>query len=1052
MSDSRMDHALKKGDKLCCKEGTYEIMGLIGSGGMSLVYEAVLDGSNKPCALKEYDPYGQGSLRVNGVIPLTPELQTMAMHEMEMSQQASQNNRRIAYSTKLEPFEMVVDGVRYHPDGQGIFMVQEPLSHGISFNAMVQQMAMEGQRFPHIFDTLSLVQQVLLALIQCHKNGVWFGDLHPGNIIFCDVEHQHAKYGVGVLVDFGASQQLESDGKTKPLCGVCATADYAAPELMEPGVRVGPEADIYSVGVLLQNCILGPAELEGMICAPSAMRRLYEDRGWQLGCRSSAGALYELICKATAQYPEERYKTADEMLDAVGKLMESVKPPSHILPNNLSAPDYFQPGNRMEMVKKARRQLLEHGSKPLFLHGIAGIGKSETAIQIGLDLMGKDRREVYLIHWHESTRHTVESLFEDKESASQRSGLGGRHNARRNSDYLFERNLDILAREYKGTVLILDNFYQDGKGLDDLRSEDAFRRLLGLCPKISILLTTRYDTKEPQWHIDPLSEDDLLELMRHFMPYQWEEEKEEDLRKLIRQVENHTLAVSLIAKTLEAMEGDLTAAQLLEVFSNKTLEIAEMDAVTTDQDRTYKQERIYGHLKALFDYSNLSVPQLQMMAIACILPDGGMDRALLKSCLPKELNDARKALRRCGWLERRGDKIVTHPLIAQICREIEEEDTVYDFLKGLMKQCDFNQFRYERYQQLAQTAANASEHLCPLAAAYASVIYDKMGDVRRSRHYSEKALEAIESAGLHIVDPDLFEICLCNLSDAQRIGGNVKEAYEIASQALEYYRQHEKAGYFPYQIYESLVMCCLEVPDVAGAVSYMEEMKRHLETDSTADEYRKARCYTVFGDVELHRNRKEEALKQFLKAEEIYNRLPQKDVNVEPVASILAGIGACYDDSKPRKALEYLERGRDMLETWYEGVPHPGLRNFYGEIAKVYLDLGNFPKAEENIMKSLRIMEPIVGRGHPELCTEYCMLCVVYRALGKAKEELNYLKLAVEAGATEFVGPMAMKLMIQSNTPKEIAEAQEYLKRLRGRGIDTTMWEMTLRFKSGGRT
>lgn len=1006
-----MDQALKKGDVLRCAEGDYVIADIIGMGGMSVVYAATLTGSEKTYALKEYFPVDGAQQRVNGTIPLTPEQRRLAEHEKEMSQQAAQNTRRIADSKVLQPVEIVTGGQQFHPQNEGMFMLQELLSHGIRFDAMVQQLIPERQRFPHIFDTLLLIQQVLLALKQCHKNGVWFGDLHPGNVIFCDVDPQHQRVGQSVLVDFSASQSLRSDGRTVPLDTVYATPGFAAPELYEDHPRVGAQADIYSVGALLLRCLLEPEEI-----AAGGMT-VDSRRGAEIGCdRFSLSLLNRLIDNAMAWEPGQRYPHADAMLRDVRKLMDEVERPRHLLSPNLSDPDYFLPGSREPMIEAAVRGL-ENRNIRIIVHGLGGIGKTEIAIQVGQRLKGI--RRAYLLHWQESTRRTIETLFPCRGVALDRNDL-------------FVRNFNILRDEYSGSVLILDNFYRADKGLDDLLSEPAFQQLQDL--DVSLLLTTRYVTPDDQWQVESLSEDDLVKLMGHFLRHHREEES--ILRALIRQVEQHTLTVKLIAQTLEAEEGRLTGEKLLELLRSHSLHQAKMRPVSTDQNRTRRQARIYQHLQTLFDYTNLSSSQRQMMAIGCILPGGGIDVPLLRSCLTEELDEARWGLVRRGWLDQRSDKIVVHPLIAQVCREIQEAHVVADFLGELTQQCDPAHYAHELFCQSAQTLANASEHQHPACAGVAGNLYLQAGDVKAAVHYARKNVEHMERCD---VKGEPYADGLCQLAEALRSAGKPEEACVAAMRALEHYEAEKDPDWQPYDIYLTLARCQNDGQCHYGAMSYLEQLEKQLRHDPGADRGMLANVLNELGNVCGCLDQYEAALGYYQEALDIYSHLPAENRPDLAVDTIVHNMGRCLIQTDPTQAMRQFELIIRKLECRYQGAPHPDLRTVYLSMAQACFAAGELDKAEAYAGEALRIMEPVLGEKHPELIEEYRVLVKIYKQKNDPAAQLQYLKLAVEAGAAECLEELENLIFQQAKTPQQLQEARSYLHSLR---INPLLWHI----------
>ena len=93
-------------------------------------------------------------------------------------------------------------------------------------------------------------QQMIQALEYCHNLNIIHRDLKPQNILI-DPDNNCIK-----IVDFGLSTLLsEKDQKIKDMGG---TTTYLAPEIfnMSSGYN-GQAADIWSIGVILYNCVTG---------------------------------------------------------------------------------------------------------------------------------------------------------------------------------------------------------------------------------------------------------------------------------------------------------------------------------------------------------------------------------------------------------------------------------------------------------------------------------------------------------------------------------------------------------------------------------------------------------------------------------------------------------------------------------------------------------------------------------------------------------------------------------------------------------------------------
>ena len=97
-------------------------------------------------------------------------------------------------------------------------------------------------------DVYGYVVQVLDALEVVHQNGIFHLDLKPANVMV-DAD------GTAMLIDFGASKQIMSDGEVTETAPPL-TPGYAPPEQMEQNTeKLGPWTDLYALGATIYNLL-----------------------------------------------------------------------------------------------------------------------------------------------------------------------------------------------------------------------------------------------------------------------------------------------------------------------------------------------------------------------------------------------------------------------------------------------------------------------------------------------------------------------------------------------------------------------------------------------------------------------------------------------------------------------------------------------------------------------------------------------------------------------------------------------------------------------------
>lgn len=167
---------------------------------------------------------------------------------------------------------------------------------------------------------LNLGKNLCAALIACEKEHIIHRDIKPENILVSDG-------GVYKLGDFGVAKVAVENG-TGTITG---TTGYMAPEISKHEAY-GPTVDIYSLGMVLywmmNERTLPFLPLPPQI--PTAMQRQEATnrrfRGEPLPApKNGSEGLKQVILKACAYKPEDRYQTAAEMLEALEGCTESKK-------------------------------------------------------------------------------------------------------------------------------------------------------------------------------------------------------------------------------------------------------------------------------------------------------------------------------------------------------------------------------------------------------------------------------------------------------------------------------------------------------------------------------------------------------------------------------------------------------------------------------------------------------------------------------------------------------------------------------------------------------
>jgi serine/threonine protein kinase len=267
--------------------GGYEILSLLGQGGMSTVYRARQMSVNREVAFKVIRPD----------LDDTPEF--VRRFESEARTAASLSHAHIG---------KVFD---YGQQDGMLFLVMELLRGG-SLADVIRIGNVPLQTVARVLD------HVASALDYAHERGVIHRDIKPSNILLDDS-------GNASLIDFGIAKLAHANLNITNTNQIVGSPGYIAPEEWD-NLPLDRRADVYSLGITIYEAIVGKPPFEGSLS--QVMRQHLSEQPPSILAQRPEIPLYvdQVVRKALSKDPAQRYSTAGEFAAAFRQAMISQPP------------------------------------------------------------------------------------------------------------------------------------------------------------------------------------------------------------------------------------------------------------------------------------------------------------------------------------------------------------------------------------------------------------------------------------------------------------------------------------------------------------------------------------------------------------------------------------------------------------------------------------------------------------------------------------------------------------------------------------------------------
>lgn len=252
----------------------YEVIELIGTGGMANVYKAVDRKLNREIAIKVLkDEYSSNK---NFVSKFKAEAQAAA---------------GLMHPNIVNVYDV--------GDENGLYYFVMELVDGITLKNYIEKKIRLSVK-----EAVSIAIQVSMGIEAAHNKGIIHRDIKPQNIII-------SRDGKVKVADFGIARAATSDTITTHAMG---SVHYTSPEQARGGYS-DAKSDIYSIGISLFEMVTGRVPFDGETTVSIAIKHIQEEMpSPRIYVQDIPVSVEQIIFKCTQKNPDRRYLNISELI------------------------------------------------------------------------------------------------------------------------------------------------------------------------------------------------------------------------------------------------------------------------------------------------------------------------------------------------------------------------------------------------------------------------------------------------------------------------------------------------------------------------------------------------------------------------------------------------------------------------------------------------------------------------------------------------------------------------------------------------------------------
>lgn len=300
--------------KNCGENDRYQIIKLLGKGGMGQVYLALTERENNQHQLV--------------AIKFLKKECLLADNKLEIERRFAREIKILISLNHPNIVKIIEQGIYRLTENNQVdnipFYVMEYLN-GESLTTYL-----ERKNKLNLEEAMPLMIQILSGLNQAHQNSIIHRDLKPDNIFLVSLSNN--RYIVKIL-DFGIARNFDNQSAIRltTMADYFSTPYYISPEHINGIRELDTRSDIYTLGLIFYEILTGNKPFQ-------ADEEFLQKKGWlgvhnsqnpnqlisQPGCENLPITLNNIIIKCLEKSPDQRFTNAQELLEALSNLSAEI--------------------------------------------------------------------------------------------------------------------------------------------------------------------------------------------------------------------------------------------------------------------------------------------------------------------------------------------------------------------------------------------------------------------------------------------------------------------------------------------------------------------------------------------------------------------------------------------------------------------------------------------------------------------------------------------------------------------------------------------------------